>query len=375
MLSAGCVLFLLVLPATPARAQTDCLACHGDVTMTDAAGHNVGVDATKFHAGIHGSLHCTDCHSDIKGYPHPAQPSKVDCGTCHTAEAADLVGSVHQHAGAQPCLSCHGNPHYILPKSSPQSSVYPLNVPATCGKCHGNAQFAKQHHLTNVYPEYIDSIHGFAVSKEGLLVAANCASCHGSHHILSPTDPQSPTYRANIPQTCGKCHAGILTRYMAGIHGQQLKAGNPNAPVCTDCHTAHGIAAPNSALSTDACGRCHQAQLTTYRDTFHSKVSHLGAYVEVARCSDCHGEHNILPPSDPLSTVNPRNLIKTCGKCHQGANAGFVQYQPHANDRSWRQSPVLFSIHLFMVILLSSVLTFFLIHSLLWLIRSLIDRA
>ena len=30
---------------------------------------------------------------------------------------------------------------------------------------------ARQHHLANVYPQYMDSIHGYAVSKEGLLVA------------------------------------------------------------------------------------------------------------------------------------------------------------------------------------------------------------
>ena len=59
---------------------------------------------------------------------------------------------------------------------------------------------AKQHHLANVYPQYMDSIHGYAVSQEGLLVAANCESCHGSHHVLSHTNPQSPTYKTAIPE-------------------------------------------------------------------------------------------------------------------------------------------------------------------------------
>ena len=53
------------------RAQTDCLSCHADKTMQDAAGHSVGVDADVFHASIHGSLGCTDCHTSIKEYPHP----------------------------------------------------------------------------------------------------------------------------------------------------------------------------------------------------------------------------------------------------------------------------------------------------------------
>ena len=67
--------------------------------------------------------------------------------------------------------------------------------------------------LPSVYPHYMDSIHGFALSKEGLLVAANCQSCHGSHGILSHKDPNSPTFKANIPKTCGTCHAKINDDY------------------------------------------------------------------------------------------------------------------------------------------------------------------
>src|ERR1039458_2259034 len=50
------------------RAQTDCLACHADKTLQDASGHSAGVDADNFHASIHGSLGCADCHSSIKEY-------------------------------------------------------------------------------------------------------------------------------------------------------------------------------------------------------------------------------------------------------------------------------------------------------------------
>ena len=50
-------------------AQTDCLACHADKTMQDAAGHSISVDGDKFGASIHGSLQCNNCHADIKEYP------------------------------------------------------------------------------------------------------------------------------------------------------------------------------------------------------------------------------------------------------------------------------------------------------------------
>ena len=38
-------------------AQTDCLACHSDKSMQDAAGRSISVDGGKFGSSVHGSLH------------------------------------------------------------------------------------------------------------------------------------------------------------------------------------------------------------------------------------------------------------------------------------------------------------------------------
>ncbi|MFP5276409.1 MAG: hypothetical protein ACLGPM_04795 [Acidobacteriota bacterium] len=356
-----------------ASAQ-DCISCHSDASMTDSAGHSIAVDGKKFSASIHGSLQCSSCHTDIKGYPHPEKIAPVQCQTCHADQQSALSGSVHAKASQHPCTSCHGNAHEIFPKSDPRSAVYPLNVPKTCGACHSKDGVATKDGLPSVYPLYMDSIHGFALSKEGLLVAANCQSCHGSHGILRHTDPASPTFKANIPRTCGSCHAKINVEYEQGIHGHALAMHNPKAPVCTDCHTAHAILQPTQAAfrmqSTPICGNCHQDKFSTYRDTFHSQLGSLGGYVETARCWDCHGAHDVRPASDPASLIAPANLVTTCGRCHAGANLKFVQYQPHANARDRKMNPGLYYVRLFMNLLLISVLTFFLIHTILWLIRS-----
>ena len=378
--SIALVLGALLVVSAPcaARGETDCLSCHGDKSLQDASGHSVGVDAHTFGASIHGSLKCGDCHTAIKDYPHPDQVTPVKCESCHADQAAGLVGSVHANRAEHPCTSCHGDAHSIFPKEDPRSAVYALNIPRTCGACHGNEALAKKHGLPNIYPMYIDSIHGFALSKEGLLVAANCQSCHGSHHILSHKDLLSPTYKTNIPKTCGSCHAGITDNYMGGVHGKAVAAGDLNAPVCTDCHTAHAILQPTEATfrmqSTPICGSCHKEKLSTYRDTFHSQLGALGGYVETARCWDCHGAHDVLPASDPRSPIAPANLVATCGKCHAGANASFVQYQPHANAHNRKLNPGLYFVRLFMNLLLISVLTFFVIHTLLWLIRARYDQ-
>jgi predicted CXXCH cytochrome family protein len=374
MLALGLVALLFAVAPAKLHADTDCLACHSDKTLQDANGHSVGVDGQVFGSSIHGVLQCKDCHTDIKDYPHPDHLQPVQCKNCHADQATQLGGSVHKDGKDHPCTSCHGDAHAIFPKSDARSAVYPLNIPRTCGQCHSNGGMGQKHKLDSVYPKYIDSIHGYALSKEGLLVAANCQSCHGSHNILSHTNPLSPTNKANIPATCGQCHAKIAADYFNGVHGKALLAGNKNVPVCSDCHTAHAILQPTAdafrTQSTPICGSCHKDKFSTYRDTFHSQLGSLGGYVQTARCWDCHDAHEVRPTSDPLSPVNPANLVTTCGKCHAGANKSFVQYQPHANAHVRKLNPALYYIRLFMNLLLVGTLTFFVIHTILWLIRA-----
>jgi predicted CXXCH cytochrome family protein len=371
------ILLGFAAPAVGAQQNAECLACHSEKTLTDQEGHSVYVDGAKQKASVHGVLGCTDCHTSIKGYPHPEHPAAVNCSTCHSDQASAVAESVHAKASAQPCLSCHGDPHAIVPVKESQSPVYTLNIPRTCGSCHGNPELAKKYGLPNVYALYMDSIHGFALTQDGLLVAATCSSCHGTHKILAHTNPESRIYRTNIPATCGSCHAGPEGQYFAGIHGKALRAGNPQAPVCSDCHTAHQISNVRLVAwqekTTATCGNCHKQYFTTYRDTFHAQVSALG-YVETAHCWDCHGEHDILPASDPKSQVAAANRVTTCGKCHSGATESFVSYQPHADPHDRKNFPVVYYTRLFMNLLLLSVLGFFALHMILWFVRSFSER-
>ena len=351
----------LVLAGAAWAAGADCLSCHDEKAPVKSS--------------IHGSLSCAECHAGFKSYPHPEKPAAVNCGACHAGSVTQLASSVHGKAGAaaRACLNCHGDAHSILPSSNPKSATYAANLPRTCGNCHGDAEIAKKAGLAEVYSVYMDSIHGFALTKEGLLVAASCSSCHGSHGILSSKDPKSRTSHANIPATCGTCHAGPVRDYAAGIHGQMLAAGAAEAPVCADCHTAHQIGKVGTAewqtKTTATCGNCHKDEYATYRDTFHAQVSALG-YSQTARCWDCHGHHEILPASDAKSSVAAANLIATCGKCHAGANAGLVKYDPHADSHDRVHYPALHYSAVFMNLLLTGFLGFCAIHTILWYLRS-----
>jgi Outer membrane cytochrome MtrC/MtrF-like, domains II/IV/Cytochrome c7 and related cytochrome c len=386
--SVGAFAFLvLALGTAHAAALTNqaCLDCH-NVTPTaaqEAEPVSLYVNAKVFKSSVHAPLGCTSCHSDVKAFPHVPKPQMVACGKCHGGPATDFAQSIHaskwnlRSLKFPACLNCHGNPHTIQADTNPRSPVYQLNLPHTCGRCHGNPALAKQYGLPNVYALYIDSIHAFALSREGLLVAATCSSCHGAHRILSTTDPHSSTYRSNVPATCGSCHAGVEARYFAGVHGKALKAGNATAPVCTTCHTVHSIVEVQTVkwqLRTVAtCGNCHKARLRSYRDTFHGQVTALG-FVATARCWSCHRNHEILPPSDPRSSIAPRNLPATCGKCHGHVSKSFVTYEPHPDPHNRALNPALYYAKWFMNLLLLFVFVSFGLHTLLWLVRSRMAR-
>jgi cytochrome b subunit of formate dehydrogenase len=62
---------------------------------------------------------------------------------------------------------------------------------------------------------YFESYHGLA-GKKGSATVANCASCHGAHHILPSSDPKSSVSKKNLVQTCGQCHPGAGERLTQG---------------------------------------------------------------------------------------------------------------------------------------------------------------
>jgi cytochrome b subunit of formate dehydrogenase len=345
-------------PASPKPTNEDCLACHGDSTMTkDVNGKQVSlyVNPESFKASIHGGIFtCVDCHSDVKTSPHEATPAKISCATCHGDQQAAYDRSYHAKAiqagdgQAATCVSCHGSPHELLPASDPKSRVNHANIPATCGTCHGQKFVMEASgHSAQPFSSYAQSVHGKAVAA-GSEKAAVCTDCHGSHEILAASDSKSPIFKFNVPVTCAKCHETVKQEFMQSIHGQAIARGNSQAPVCTDCHGIHSIQAhldPNSSVAAQnlarvTCARCHEGvrlsqefgvegrRATTYLASYHGLASKLGSQV-VANCASCHGVHNILPSSDPRSTISRANLVNTCGQCHPGVTEKFALSKVH----------------------------------------------
>jgi cytochrome b subunit of formate dehydrogenase len=123
----------------------------------------------------------------------------------------------------------------------------------------------------------------------------------------------------------------------------------------------------------EQCGRCHEAEAETFFDTFHGKVSRLGAE-GAAKCYDCHGTHDILPASDPASRLGRDRVVETCAQCHPGAHRRFAGYLTHATHHDPDKYPFLFAAFWAMTALLVGTLTFAMVHTVAWLYRLWLTR-
>ena len=120
----------------------------------------------------------------------------------------------------------------------------------------------------------------------------------------------------------------LLEQFERSIHGRELAEGNEEAPTCIVCHAAHEIQHVEMegwrlGLIND-CSTCHEELLETYRETYHGQVTSLG-YSTVARCSDCHGSHDIAPPNEVGSRLSKARRVETCRQCHPRADVHHAE--------------------------------------------------
>jgi len=283
------------------------------------------------------------------------------------------------------CASCH-TAHFILPHTDPVSSISRRNIAATCTKCHAMIEmmhrkvirgelWEKQAH---VLPACVDCHQPHKVRKvfytQGM-ADADCLRCHANEHLKASKDGRALFVRAaevagsrhakvacsqchsevNASRVrpcetitrkvdCAACHAEIGTQYQRSTHGQLLAKNDANAPTCIECHGAHGtLGKVNPASATFAtnvpnlCARCHRegqkaaARYTGrqheiiehYTESIHGKGLLKSGLTVTATCHNCHTAHSVLPRTDPESSVNPKNVPTTCGRCHHGIEEQF----------------------------------------------------
>jgi cytochrome b subunit of formate dehydrogenase len=376
-------------PVTAEGAGTaNCMKCHGNPELTavrDGVEVSVFIDEEAYGFSSHNQTACAQCHTEVN--PEHKERScatitkPVDCSICHAEQVHEHELSRHGQlaeagdADVPKCLTCHGEPHAILGHRLPAALTFSRNVPTLCGECHAEGGVADKRidtDIPDIVASYTHSTHGKGLLESGLVVSASCVDCHGAHRALGPDDPISSVHDDNISDTCGTCHRGIEEQFKQSIHWRDNVVTNEELPTCEDCHTSHTISRTDSGdfrfNMMDQCGRCHEAYAETFFDTYHGKVTQLGS-PGAAKCYDCHGTHNILPVTDPESALSTRHVVDTCGQCHPRAHLQFAGYLSHATHHDPERYPFLYWAYVFMTTLLVGTLSFFLLHTFLWLFR------
>ena len=294
------------------RKGIACAACHGgdskeedqDKSMSKSAGF-IGIprgsQVTKICAKCHGkefetlskSVHgqsstgsgliissCVTCHGVHNIVPVKSPGSKViganivnTCAGCHnnaaliknynpglkTDQLDKYKTSVHGQkvfsGDSKPanCASCHGN-HDIKKVNDPNSHVYVTNIPSTCNKCHGDANYMKEYKIpTDQYENFRKSVHGIALLEKGDVNAPSCNKCHGDHGA-SPPDVES------ISKVCGTCH--VLNSQMFQESPHKPAFDKDKIHECSACHSNHDITSPTDDMlgsgEKSVCIKCHK---------------------------------------------------------------------------------------------------------------------
>ncbi len=373
----------------------DCRSCHKDAALK----HPFHPQMMKANT-VTGKedVNCKGCHGThdvispkIPGSKFSQQNIVEACGNCHKEKRDEFLTSAHANGlrekvkGSPNCFTCHKN-QIVSVTSQRDSTQLKIAQEKLCLSCHLNNTEIRERTSPSAgfIAAYEMSIHGSLLIK-GNGKVANCVNCHTAHRVKPGGDPTSTVNRFNIPNTCGQCHTQIKDEYKQSIHGVAvLQKGNSDAPVCTNCHGEHNILKPANPqaptsyanVSQQVCSKCHSSvtltakyglnpnRWSTFKDSYHGLALQGGA-TTVANCASCHTAHNILPSSDPRSSVYKGNLAKTCGKCHPGANEKFAVGNIHVTTTDKKNEPILYWIASLYIIMIISIIGAMFLHNVL----------
>jgi hypothetical protein len=185
------------------------------------------------------------------------------------------------------CLSCHADPS--LQTTLPSGEVLSLHVSP-------------------------DSIQSSLHHQAGI----ECIGCHSDireyPHPEIPYESRRELSRA-FYLTCKKCHEDNYDKTQDSIHAEIAAGGNLDAPVCTDCHSAHTTRPPDepTSLISETCGHCHTDVYKTYKASVHGSALIEEDNPDVPVCTDCHGVHDIQDSRTVQFHIESPEL---CAHCH-----------------------------------------------------------
>lgn len=230
-----------------------CAGCHGgDPTSDD---EDIGMSPSRGYRGVPSKKEipnlCGKCHSDInfmRQYKPRIATDQVQ--QYHTSVHGKKLAEGDQKVAD--CTSCH-SAHAILPADDPRSTVYPLNVPNTCKKCHSDPDYMAEYGIhTNQYDQFAASVHGKALLENQDTGAPACNDCHGNHGAVPPG-------LQSISHVCGTCHVNNMQYFSRTRMSEEFQKEDLHG--CEECHGNHAVKKTFDGMvgisEESVCTDCH----------------------------------------------------------------------------------------------------------------------
>jgi len=317
-----------------------------------------------FKRGLIVSAVCTDCHASHNILPHQDPTSSINrnniattCSKCHVeiekVHTKVIEGQLWEKEPHRipACIDCH-QPHVV--RRVVYDEKYTDNY---CMACHidENLQMRKDDKIISLFVDY--DKHKKSAHKDN-----SCIKCHTNINVSN-----NPICVDSGPVDCASCHAEEVSDYEKSYHGKLFADKKDAAPYCTDCHGKHETKLKIDPTSKtfrqnipELCATCHREGqkaaeryegeqhniIQSYEMSIHGKGLIKSGLTVTAICIDCHTSHLELPASDSLSSINQKNIPKTCSKCHYGIYEQF-QFSVHSTDitKTDKQLPTCYDCH------------------------------
>jgi predicted CXXCH cytochrome family protein len=252
-----------------------CHDCHGGApTLDNFKNHrdDPGFRSVRSPANIPGF--CGHCHSNIDTMRRFAPSARTDqeaeywtSGHGRRLKASSGDDESRVDKAVATCVDCHGG-HGILAVNNVKAPVYPTNVAQTCARCHANQMimanrtFNDQPLGHDQFDQWRRGVHGRALLEKGDLSAATCNDCHGNHGAMPPGVD-------SVANACGTCHGKIANLFAETR--MKHKFQEAKLPGCATCHGTHETIQPSDELlgmeGTSICTRCHNPENPQYGAT------------------------------------------------------------------------------------------------------------
>lgn len=220
------------------KQNNRCLRCHTrerTKTMENGEELSLQIQREEFDHSAHREVACTSCHEAIGNRKHPSSKTNI---------------------------------------SIPSQRDFALEMNGSCRKCHAAN-----------YALFEGSIHSSMIAR-GSEKAPLCSDCHSAHAIETMS-----VYQAETGMPCKRCHDDVFTAYRESVHGSARLTGNVirdehiQAPICSDCHSSHEVAAIEIGdVLRGECLGCHENVPLLHSQWLPNAELHL----DIVSCAVCH---------------------------------------------------------------------------------------